>query len=81
MEEYKANALRLVAGLAIEEKQDPTVVPFYPAKTVALEDEEPSLPRKICGKRRKYSAALVDFLSAIENEKRASIHRNSDKRR
>lgn len=74
MELFKKKAIELVVGLAITENKDPAVVPYSPAKLEILRDEEPSLPRRICGKKKKYARVLSNMLSSLEEEKRANVH-------
>ncbi len=74
MENYKRKAIELLTGLAVNEKKNPSVIPYIPAKTKVSENEIKSLPRRIGGEGHKYSKTLVSILEELEFETRANIH-------
>ncbi len=74
MENFKKKAIELLMGLAVNEKKNPAVVPYIPAKLSSSANEKKSLQRRLGGPKRKYSRTLTMLLRELEYERRANIH-------
>ena len=74
MENYKKKAIDLISNLALEYKANPSVIPYYPAKTKISAYERKSLPRKKAERVGLDSALLCEMLMRLEGEERANIH-------
>ncbi len=73
MESWKKQAARLLVGMAIEEKSDPSVCPYVPSKTQVSRPENTehrTLPARLCGVSPD---RLCRMLKAFEEEERAQV--------
>ena len=55
MENYKKKGIELLMGLAVNEKKNPAVIPYIPAKVATSGAELQDIPRKSAGPAHKYA--------------------------
>ncbi len=74
MENYKKKAINLISNLLLEYKTDPTVVPYYAAKSELMKRDRHPMPTGSPEAHGISSCVLVNLLRSLENEQRANIH-------
>lgn len=74
MENYKKRTVNLISNLLLEYKQNPTVVPYYPQKTVLMQRDRQPLPHGTPEAHGISSLAITQLLRALEVEPRANLH-------
>ncbi len=74
MEKWKKRSIDLLTSLAFGSKGSPSVVPYYPQKTVVSSDESRYFKRSGPEKHGISSKRIYNMLSELESEKRANIH-------
>ena len=74
MERWLKRAITLGVGLAFTGKKNPSVIPYYPQKTVVSGKEERYFPRTYPEHVGVSSGRMLAMLKALEREKRANIH-------
>ena len=74
MENYKKKAIELIADLTVNEKKNPAVISYVPAKVASSGAELPTLKR--CGilKRGRAADELSKMIDELTEERRANIH-------
>ena len=74
MERWIKRTIELGAGLFFTGKTNPSVVPYYPQKTVLPTAEEPYFRRSFPERQGISSGRLLAMLTALEKERRANVH-------
>ena len=74
MEKWIKRAIELGAGLFFTGKSNPSVVPYYPQKTVLPGVEAPYFHRSFPERHGVSSGRLLAMLTALEKERRANVH-------
>ena len=74
MEKWKKRAVDLLTSLAFGGGSDPTVVPYYPQKTMINMPEERFFTRAAPEKHGISSARIYNMLCELEGERYANIH-------
>ena len=74
MERWKRRAVELVGALMLGEKEDMSVVPYYPQKTMINMPERRYFPRSTPERQGVSSKRLYNMLCQLESEGRANIH-------
>lgn len=74
MEKWMKKTVELAAGLALTGKHNPSVIPYYPQKTVISGTEERYFTRTYPERVGVSSGRILAMLTALERERRANIH-------
>ncbi len=74
MERWVKRTIEFGAGLVFLNKQNPSVIPYYPQKTEVSGEEEKYFHRTSPEKKGVSSGRITALIKAIEKEKRANIH-------
>ncbi len=74
MEKWKRNAVRLLCGLALEEKNNPSVIETVPQKTSVSAPAGEDFPKRTPDAAGVASGVLADMLSAMEADRRVMLH-------
>lgn len=74
MERWVRRTIELGAGIAFTGKINPSVVPYYPQKTVVSGEEERYFRRSYPERVGVSSGRILALLVALEKEKRANLH-------
>ena len=74
MEKWKKRAVDFVASLALGDREDLSVVPYYPQKTRISTPEKKFFVRTTPEKQGISSKRIYNMLCELENERRANIH-------
>lgn len=74
MERWVRRTIELGAGIAFTGKINPSVVPYYPQKTLVSGEEERYFRRSYPERVGVSSGRILALLVALEKEKRANLH-------
>ena len=74
MDKWIKRVISLGTGLFLTGKVNPSVIPYYPQKTVISGSEEPYFHRVHPERVGVSSGRLLSMIKALEREKRANVH-------
>ena len=74
MEKWVKRVISLGTGLFLTGKSNPSVIPYYPQKTVVSGEEERYFHRVHPERVGVSSGRLLSMIKALEREKRANVH-------
>lgn len=74
MERWKKRMVDMVAGLALAEEKDPSVIPYIPQKTEVSDRDTPYFRRSAPERHGMSSHVLCEMLHAMEDDTRVNLH-------